>query len=110
MTIDDDDGATPLSIHHRHTEILSFIQMRRHIEEVNLCVTLMEHINGVPAKSIFHSAAVTTAKEMEVVQSSEAGESEEINHDEWHRFPISDTPMTFPAFTVVPTATTQDLR
>ncbi|CAA7018896.1 unnamed protein product [Microthlaspi erraticum] len=72
--------------------------MRRHIEEVNLCVTITDHVNGVPAKATFDPPAVTKARDTEDIHSSEASETEETNNDEWHQFAMSETPMTFPSF------------
>ncbi|KAG2303933.1 hypothetical protein Bca52824_032584 [Brassica carinata] len=47
MEIDDGDGSTPQFISDDY-EVEVFVQMRRKIEEVNLCVTMSEVIHGIP--------------------------------------------------------------
>lgn len=96
MTIDDGDGSTPQYITDDN-EVKFFILVRRNIEEVNLCVTVTEHINGVPTKANSNYNVVKPT-EPEEMQSSETNDSGANNDEDWHQFAMSDTPMTYPAF------------
>ena len=59
MLIDDGDGSTPQFISENH-EVEVFVQMRRKIEEVNLCVTISQCSDGVTTgNSKPHFANVT---------------------------------------------------
>ncbi|CAA7052370.1 unnamed protein product [Microthlaspi erraticum] len=89
MAIDDGDGSTPQYITDDQ-EVEVFIQMRRHIEEVNLCVTVSKNISGIP-----------TAVEVGIITEREGNdggndEGAEAN-TEWYEFAMSETPMTMPS-------------
>ncbi|CAA7034367.1 unnamed protein product [Microthlaspi erraticum] len=97
MVIDDGDGSTPQYITNDE-EVQFFIQMPRHIEEVNLCVTLTAHVNEIPTVSTCNKKEIKKTNETEDVPSSETEETGDNSEDEWHQFAMSETPMTFPAF------------
>ncbi|CAA7061276.1 unnamed protein product [Microthlaspi erraticum] len=97
MAIDDGDGSTPQYITDDQ-EVQFFIQMRRQIEEVNLCVTITAHVNGVPTIPTCNRKMMEHSPETEDIQSSNAADNGGNSEDEWHKFAISETPMTFPAF------------
>ncbi|CAA7038828.1 unnamed protein product [Microthlaspi erraticum] len=96
MSIDDGDGSTPQYITDDH-EVEVFVQMRRHVEEVNLCVTVTRHVGAMMPNSdrirCSQLPPALTAPEDNVIgaQSDNDGTDEE-----WHRFAISETPLTAP--------------
>lgn len=95
MEIDDGDGSTPQFISDDH-EVEVFVQMRRKIEEVNLCVTISEVIDGIPTNHRRPHYANVTDQTLLRNEDDEDSESDEGFEEDWLEFAISETPLTCP--------------
>ncbi|CAA7040434.1 unnamed protein product [Microthlaspi erraticum] len=102
MAIDDGDGSTPQYITDDQ-EVEVFVQMRRHIEEVNLCVTVKRvdgEMTGDNTSPICTQLPPTvTDSDVRIVP---AATEEDDTEDDWHVFAISETPLTRPNTAVNP--------
>lgn len=87
MDIDDGDCFSPQYIRDDH-EVEVFVQMRRKIEEVNLCVTVVKHFHDI--KTVLRSAALRNAQEkMDTNEENGSTDNSRFNSkDEWHQFAL----------------------
>ncbi|CAA7044069.1 unnamed protein product [Microthlaspi erraticum] len=93
MAIDDGDGSTPQYI---TQEVEVFIQMRRHVEEVNFCVTVSRSVlPGSPAHQC-SDIPRRVEKENEPVRRDDEEAIINESDQEWHEFAMSETPLTLP--------------
>lgn len=97
LLVDDADGSTPEYITDDQ-EVDVFIEMRRNIEEVNLCVTVTKVEFGIVTdgttvrKSQTEGEAINTY----IVHPVAFAGSELELETQWHQFAMSDTPLTYP--------------
>lgn len=98
MQIDDGDGSTPQFISDDH-EVEVFVQMRRKIKEVNLCVTIAQCNDGInTAQRKPHFSNVT----YQMLCNDDEGDNNTFDdspEDEWSDFALSETPLTCPPIT-----------
>uniref|UniRef100_A0A1J3CQR5 Uncharacterized protein n=1 Tax=Noccaea caerulescens TaxID=107243 RepID=A0A1J3CQR5_NOCCA len=95
LSIDDGDGSTPQYIT-ADDEVQAFIQMRRSIEEVDLCVTVTRYFNGWPTS--LHTSVPSSAVvgHPNIKGNGEGMYSDDDSSNSWYDFVMSDTPLTFP--------------
>ncbi|CAD5316262.1 unnamed protein product [Arabidopsis thaliana] len=94
MAIDEGNGSPPQYIS-EDSDVTMFIQMRRHIEEVNLCVTVVQHT--IPSSPV----AVTDKN----FNSEDSDDSDYDSEEELHQFAL-DSAVLGP--TLEPTAATTE--
>ncbi|CAA7038853.1 unnamed protein product [Microthlaspi erraticum] len=93
LVIDDVDGSTPEYITDDQ-EVDVFIEMRRNIEEVNLCVTISKTISGITTTANGARKRVTTDARVPIDPPC-AGEEDGMEVEaEWLGFAMSETPLT----------------
>ena len=95
MEIDDGDGSTPQYISDDDA-VEAFVQMRRKIEEVNLFVTISEHIDGMTTGKTRPPFANVTDQALILNKAEIDNASDDILEDAWLDFAMSKTPLTWP--------------
>ncbi|CAH2079412.1 unnamed protein product, partial [Thlaspi arvense] len=91
LEIDEGDACDPQYITDDQ-EVAVFVEMRRTIEEVNLCVTSSRLVHRVQMEIGETHPQITTGTAVERV----AGEGDSEHDEHWHEFAMSETPMTLP--------------
>ncbi|CAN6849546.1 unnamed protein product [Brassica oleracea] len=95
MQIDDGDGSTPQYISDDDA-VEAFIQMRRKIEEVNLFITISEHIDGMTTGKTKPPFANVTDQALILNEAEIDNASDGVLEDAWLDFAMSETPLTCP--------------
>ncbi|CAN6972333.1 unnamed protein product, partial [Brassica rapa subsp. trilocularis] len=95
MQIDNGDGSTPQYIS-EHDAVEAFVQMRCKIEEVNLFVTISEHIDGITTSKTRPPFANVTDQALILNEAEIENASDDILEDAWLDFAMFETPLTCP--------------
>uniref|UniRef100_A0A0D3DIT9 MULE transposase domain-containing protein n=1 Tax=Brassica oleracea var. oleracea TaxID=109376 RepID=A0A0D3DIT9_BRAOL len=95
LEIDDGDGSTPQFISDDY-EVEQFVQMRRKIEEVNLCVSIAQVVDVVGTQGKPDGGDDQHGTPGGCEDPIEEGGVGSYSEDAWHDFAMSDTPLTCP--------------
>ncbi|KFK43414.1 hypothetical protein AALP_AA1G122800 [Arabis alpina] len=72
-------------------QVENFVEMRRKIEEVNLCVTVAKQVHGIPTMVPTDQMNLQQTKAMSESDSESLGESGFMAEDEWHALALEET-------------------